>query len=410
MANFLYSARDSLGKIAKAEIAAESMEQARSLLKRQGYFVTSIKEAKGRTKEKQEEERKKVAITFFQKVGLDELVVFSRQFATLVRAGLTLTNTLSTLHDQTNNPLFKKIIDGVIRDVEAGETLSDSFAKYPRVFSSLFVSLVRAGEAGGTLDTVLEEIADYYDKEQDLIQKIRSAFTYPIIVIVIAFGVVLFLLAVVVPVFEQVYKQLNVSLPLPTIILLSISKVIKKFWYLIVLGGIGGFVFYQRFKDTKTGKPMVDNIKLRLPIFGNLNLKTSLSRFARTFGLLVRAGIPIIRCLEIAGGLSVNYYVSQAVSSMIGGVRDGESITDQIKLQKIFPPLLVQMSAVGESTGRIEDMFQETSKFYDREIDHIVKRLTTMIEPILTVGLGVIVGFIAVALYFPMFDLVRAIK
>lgn len=413
MAIFSYTARDLSGKIVKAEIIAQDKNSARVLLKQQGYFVTSLKEisrSSGETATDKAIKRERKIFPFLQRVKLDELVIFSRQFATLVRAGLTLTNVLSTLRDQTSNPFFREVIESVITDVEKGETLSDSFAKHPKVFSNLFVSLVRAGEAGGTLDAVLEEIADYYDKEQDLMQKIRSAIAYPIIVCVIATGVVSFLIMVVVPVFEQVYRQMGISLPIPTQMLISISKVAKKYWYVFLFGIVGSLVFYRRFKETKTGKPIVDNVKLRLPIFGNLNLKTSLSRFSRTFGLLVRAGVPIIKCFEIVGGLSLNYYVAKAILPIIDGIKEGESITDMLKLQKIFPPLLVQMSAIGESTGKIEDMFLETARFYDREIDHIVKRLTTIIEPALTIVLGVIVGFIAVALYFPMFDLVRGIR
>lgn len=419
MAVFNYKARDSASKIVSGSIEAMNPAHARSLLREKGYFVTTIKQhgaSSGGGPAVTVSSAPQVSTGFAsrkfslrRKVKLDDLVIFSRQFATLVRAGISLTTILYTVREQTTNEYFQEILLKVQKDVESGETLSDSFSKHPKVFSPLFISLVRAGELGGVLDEIMEEIATYYEREHDIRQKIRSAFTYPTVVLILAFLVVVFLLSFVVPVFAQVYAQLRAPLPLPTRILIEISKVAKRWWWLIIGGFFGTIGFLRYWSDTPKGRPVIDRIKLQMPVFANLNLKSALTRFTRTFALLLRSGVTIIQALDMVSQITVNVVITSRIASMTGAIQEGESLSAQFKKSTIFPPMLVQMIAVGEETGNLENMLLATAEFYDREVDYIVRRLTTLIEPLLTVLLGVIVGFIAISLYLPIFSLIENI-
>lgn len=418
MPSYNYVARDQRGKIVKGNIEAPSLTNARTTLRQQGFFVTSIKEFKSKSATTIKkttitiDDGKKVYthLSFFEKVSLNELVIFSRQFATLIKAGLSITQTLSTLREQSESKKLKEIITKVIFDIESGETLSDAFEKYPKTFSHFFISLIRAGESAGILDEVLEEIADYYEKEQDIRQKVKAAFTYPTIVLTMAFLVILIMLKFVVPVFDKVYSQLDVPLPAPTQFLIYLSHIISRLWYIIIIVVVGLVLFYIWFRDTPTGRPIIDRIRLQIPLFSILTLKTSLYRFSNTFGLLLQSGLSILTAMEVVQELAINVVISEAIKKIAAGISEGENISTQMKSFSIFPPMLIQMVAVGEETGKLDNMLISAGKFYEREIEYLVKRLTTLIEPILTVILGVIVGFIAVSLYLPIFNLVSAVK
>lgn len=422
MSVFAYKARDSSSKIVSGSIEASNAGHARALLREKGYFATAIKpQGMSQTSASSPQvtrnaaspsaglSARKFSFSFARKVKLDDMVIFSRQFATLVRAGLSLTAILYVVREQTLNEYFQEVLSKVQKDVESGETLSDAFSKHPRVFSKLFVNLVRAGELGGVLDEIMEEIATYYEREHDIIQKIKSAFTYPTVVLILAFFVVVFLLSYVVPVFANVYEQLRAPLPAPTRMLMGISKVVKKWWWLIIGLFFGSIAFYRYYKETPKGRPVVDRIKLQMPIFANLNLKSALARFSRTFALLLKSGVTIIQALDMVSQITVNSVITERIVRMIGPIQEGESLSSQFKKSPIFPPMLVQMIAVGEETGNLENMLMSASNFYDREVDYIVRRLTTLIEPLLTVFLGIIVGFIAISLYLPIFSLIENI-
>lgn len=415
---FAYKGRDTGSKTVSGSVEAANPAHARSLLREKGYFVTALKEQAGKgvaaaagtaAVSKGSGSGLSYKFSFFKKkVKLDDLVIFSRQFATLVRAGLSITTILSTVREQTASEYLQEVLQRVQRDVEAGETLSDAFSKHPAAFSSLFVSLVRAGELGGVLDQVMEEIANYYERDHDLRQKIKSAFTYPAVVLILAFLVVVFLLSYVVPVFAQVYSQLRTQLPLPTRILVAISKIAQKWWWLIIGSFFGSIMFYNYYKESPKGRPVVDRIKLQMPLFANLNLKSSLARFSRTFALLLGAGVTMIQAIEMVSEVAINSVVSSRISNMSGPIQEGESLSAQFRKSALFPPMLVQMVTVGEETGNLESMLLTAANFYDREVDYIVRRLTTLIEPLLTVLLGFIVGFIAISLYLPIFNLINA--
>lgn len=419
MAVFLYKARDTGSKVVSGTIEANNAAQARALLRERGYFVTTIRQQGSAAA--QPAARNAVAVSsdtaslasrkfsFRRKVKLDDLVIFSRQFATLVRAGISLTTILYTVREQTTNEFFQEVLIKVQRDIETGDTLSDAFSKHPQVFSSLFVSLVRAGELGGVLDEIMEEIANYYEREHDIIQKIRSAFMYPAVVMVLAFVVVVILLWKVVPVFAKVYEQLRAPLPLPTRMLIEMSHVVEKWWWLIIGLFFGSISFYRYYKETPRGRPIIDRIKLQVPIFANLNLKSSLARFTRTFALLLRSGVTIIQAIDMVSQITLNTVITSRIANMIKPVQEGESLFNQFKKSSIFPPMLVQMIAVGEETGNLENMLISASNFYDREVDYIVRRLTILLEPLLTVLIGIVVGFIAISLYLPIFSLIEHI-
>lgn len=415
---FVYKGRDTASKTVSGSVEAANPAQARTLLREKGYFVTALKEqsskgtggaARAAAPSGRETAFSANFTLFKKKVKLDDLVIFSRQFATLVRAGLSLTSILSTVREQTTNEYLQEVLQRVQRDIEGGETLSDAFAKHPSVFSKLFISLVRAGELGGVLDQVMEEIANYYERDHDLRQKIKSAFTYPTVVLVLAFFVVVFLLSYVVPVFAQVYSQLRAELPLPTRMLVSVSKTVQKWWWLIIGMFFGSIAFYRYYKETPKGRPVVDRIKLQMPLFANLNLKSSLARFSRTFALLLGSGVTIIQAIEMVSEVAINSVISSRISSMRVPIQEGETLSTQFRKSAVFPPMLVQMVSVGEETGNLENMLMIAADFYDREVDYIVRRLTMLIEPLLTVFLGVVVGFIAISLYLPIFNLISVL-
>lgn len=399
-----YTARDRRSRVVRGELEAENEQQLRNLLRERGIYVTKVKPRTAQARVQP------ATALFSPKVKLDDLVVFSRQFATLTRAGLNLTAVMDTLRNQTTNVKMQQVLTQIQQDVQSGESLGNAFARHEKIFTPIFVSLVAAGEAGGVLDEILDEVAIYFEKEQDLRQRIRSAFAYPTVVMVVATLIVIFLLWKVVPVFEKVYSQLNVPLPLPTIILVQLGKFMQQWVWLVFLSLAGLFLFYQWFKNSKTGKPVVDRLKLQMPLFANLNLKTSLTRFTRTFALLVRAGVPILQALQTVSSIRINFVIMKAISEMQDGIREGESVAAELRKRPIFPPLLVQMAAVGEETGNMEEAFFAVADYYEREVDYLVRRLTSVLEPALTVILGVIVGFIALALYLPIFNVVQAIR
>lgn len=413
MPKFAYVARDRRSRVVKGEIDALDLREARLLLREQGLFATKIEGQTTQTaasRSRAAQEQRTYWNPLRRKVKLDDLVVFCRQFATLVRSGLNLTAVMSTLEEQSENPALRRILRDVHQWVQGGESLGEAFGRYAKSFTPLFVSLVKAGETGGVLDELLEEMAVYFEKEQELRQRIRSAFTYPSVVMTIAIGVVIFLLAYVVPVFDNVYQKLGAPLPLPTIILIRIGNVMQRGWPVVLAALAGSFVFYQYAKDSSWGRPILDRVKLQVPVISNLVLKSSLARFSRTFALLVRSGVAIVPALEVVQKVDLNTLVAESVKEMQDGIREGESIRAEMKRQAIFPPLIVQMTAVGEETGNLEESLFSVAGYYDREVDFIVRRLTTLLEPMLTLFLGVIVGFIAIALYLPIFSVVQMVR
>ncbi|MDR7433834.1 MAG: type II secretion system F family protein [Armatimonadota bacterium] len=403
MAVFRYSARDSSGRVLTGTIEADNEAMVVAKLQEMGFFITRL-----------EEERRRfdlgVAFRRFQRIGLRDLTVFSRQFATMVNAGLSIVRTLTILESQTENARLREIIGVVRRDVEEGSPLSDAMAKHPDAFSSLVVNMVRAGEVGGVLDDVLQRIASFFEKDLALRQKVRAAITYPLVVFTFAVGIVLFLVFFILPQFVAFFEGLDLVLPLPTRILMATTRFMTARWYvllaLIVLL-VYGFRSYIR---TPEGRMWWDRWKLNMPLFGPLVRKVSISRFSRTFATLLASAVPIIQALDVVGRAVDNKVFEKATEQVKSSIREGESISGPLQQSGIFPPMVIHMVSVGEETGNLDGMLQKVADFYDQEVETMLSQLTSILEPLLILFLGVIVGFIVLSFYLPLYQLITGIR
>jgi type IV pilus assembly protein PilC len=344
------------------------------------------------------------------KVKLKDLAVFSRQFATMVNSGLPLLRTLSILEEQTESTQLKKVLTEVRLDVERGNSLSGALGAHQRTFPALYVSMCRAGETAGNLDQVLLRLADTLESEVSLRHKIKSAMTYPIVVFSLVILILAAMLLFVVPTFEDLYSSLGGTLPLPTRILLSVSEAFRNFFWLFILVIVGGIFLFRRWLKTERGRRAFDRFKLRVPIFGTLFQKTALARFARTLGVLSKSGVPILQSLEIVQDTVKNSVVADAVRDVQSGVKEGESIAAPLANHKVFPPMVVQMMAVGEETGALDSMLEKIADFYEEEVAAAVESLTALIEPVMIAVVGGAVGLIVISLYLPLFRIIELIK
>ena len=344
------------------------------------------------------------------RVKLKQIAVFCRQFATMVNSGLPILRALSILADQTQSAELAKVLVQVRTDVEQGSSLSGAMGKHPKAFNNLFISMVKAGETGGVLDDVLLSLASQIEKEVELRRKIKSAMTYPVVVVALVTLILAAMLLFVVPQFETIYTNLGGQLPLPTRILLGVSEAFRKYWYVIALGvGIGAFVF-RRYKKTDQGRARVDALKIRIPVFGPLFHKVALARFSSTLGMLLRAGVPILQALDNVKETVNNRVIADAVDDVKASVREGESIAKPLGKHKVFPPMVVQMLAVGEETGAVDTMLDKVAEFYNNEVTATVEALTSLIEPLLIAIIGGMVGAAVIALYMPMFNIINLIQ
>lgn len=344
-----------------------------------------------------------------KKVSIDDIVVFTERFSAMISAGLPIIRCLDTLAEQTENPALKKVIREICLDIEGGETLSGSLTRHPRVFSNFYVNMVKAGEAGGFLDEVLQKVAEYLDKEQTLRRNIKKAFAYPIIVLCAAAIVVSFLVIFIVPIFAKVYTKMGIALPIPTILLVQVSRIVAHYWWAI-LAAIGLAIFgYRGVYATKKGRLTIDRFKLDFPVFGALNRKVAISRFIRTFGSLFASGVAIMEALSVVKEITGNKVIAGVIDDVQNSVMQGRKIAEPLSEEKLFPPMVVQMVAAGEEAGAMDVMLKRSADFLDRDIDYTVDKLVARLEPLLTVFLAVIVGFIAMAIYLPMFDLIAGV-
>lgn len=400
---FEYQVRDKSGKDLTATKEAMDMNTLVSELKRQDYIVISIKETKGKHVRQQKRGRAK-------KVKLDDLVVFSRQMATMVEAGIPLVQTLDILSDQTENFSFQEIIKKVKVDVESGKSLSEAMTTYKKIFSHLFVSMVKAGESAGALDEILDRLATYLEKMGNLQKKIRAAMVYPISVISIALIITTLMLTFIVPKFAEIYSSLNAKLPVMTQMLIDFSYILKSqlIW---VLAGLAAVIFAIRLAiNTPQGRFLWDRLLLRLPVFGVLLLKSSVSKFARTLSTLSKSGVPILNALEIVGSTAGNKVIEQAVLNARNSIREGEGISGPLEASGIFPPMVTRMISVGEETGELEEMLAKIADFYESQVDTAVEGLSSLLEPIIIAFLGIVIGGIVIAMFLPILNLVQAIK
>lgn len=395
---YKYSVRDRAGKLVNGELAAETESAVVQRLKSMGYAPVSISEAHSGL-------NKELTIPGFgNKVKLKELAIFSRQFATMINSGLSLMRALSILAEQTESKELARVISEVRNEVEAGAALSISMAKHPKVFPPLMVNLCKAGEIGGFLDAVLLQIAENYEAEVKLRSKIKSAMTYPIVVGCIAIVAMTIMLTFVVPSFAKIFSSLGSKLPAPTQILVDISHAMKFILPLMVIGAITFVVVWNRIKHREDVRKVVDPLKLKIPVFGMLFQKVAIARFARNLGTMIRSGVPILQALDIVADTTGNWTITTAVRDVQDSVRQGESLTQPLSQHEVFPPMVVQMMAVGEETGALDTMLAKIAEFYDQEVEATTESLTALIEPIMIAVLGGLVGSMIVCLYLPIFD------
>jgi type IV pilus assembly protein PilC len=398
---FNYKVRDRSGNLVTGSLVADSEGLVLQRLREMGYTpldVTKVKKGLGAFE------------IGGKKVKLKQLAIFSRQFATMVNSGLPILRGLSILSEQTESRELSRVLVAARLDVEQGSSLSQSLQKHPKVFDDLYVSMIRSGETGGSLDDTLLRIASLLEREVRLRGKIKSAMTYPIAVVGLVLLIMAAMLLFVVPQFKTIYGQIGSTLPLPTRVLLGASNMLKGYWYLFILGTVGFRFLFRRYRASDSGRDLIDAAKLRTPVFGPLFHKTYLSRFSSTLAMLLHSGVPILSALDIVSDTVNNRVLSRAVVDVQNSVREGESIAKPLSKHSVFPPMVVQMIAVGEETGQVDVMLEKVAEFYDQEVEAAVDSLTSLIEPLLIAIIGAFVGASVIALYMPMFQVIKLIK
>ena len=403
MATFVYTARDISGRVITGAIEGDSEQAVVGRLKENGYFITSLRRQMRRI-------RVEDLLHRLGGVRLKDLVVFTRQMATMINAGLTITMCLSILEAQSANKRLVEVITLLRQDVESGLPLSDALAKHPDEFSNLYVNMVRAGETGGVLDEVLTRLAALLEKELALRQKVRAAMVYPTVIASAAILIVSFIVFFILPKFAALFLDLDIALPGPTRFLIWVTQTLHRFWYIFLLGFISGIFGLRSYIQTTKGRAWFDRFKLRMVLFGNINRNVVMTRFSRTLGTLTNSGVPILQALDVVAKAVDNVVISQAVSAVRASIREGETIAGPLQASGMFPPMVVQMVSVGERTGALDSMLAKVADFYDTEVEYAVAGLTSILEPALIMVLGGVVGFIVIAFYLPLFNLVGAIK
>jgi type IV pilus assembly protein PilC len=393
---YSYKVRDARGRFTEGKVEALSEAAVAERLRSMGYVPLEVRPANAGMQREITLRRKK-------RVKTKDLAVFSRQFATMIDAGLSMLRALTIMSEQVESPELRRVLRGVKQDVEAGHSLSASFARSPTVFPPLMVSMTRAGEAGGFLDVAMRQIADNFEAEVRLRGKIKAALTYPTVVFCLAIVMCVGLLVFVVPVFEGMFTDLGGELPLPTRILVFLSRAMRFLLPLLVVATFAGLWAWRRYGRTERVRNVVDPLKLRIPVFGNLFQKLALARFARNLGTLLSSGVPILQSLDIVSETTGSVVIGRALAEVQQSVRRGESVAGPLAEHEVFPPMVVQMIASGEETGAIDQMLTKIAEFYDQEVEATTEALTALIEPLMIAFLGAIVGSMIIALYMPIF-------
>jgi type IV pilus assembly protein PilC len=403
MALYTYRAMDKQGEIVQDKTEGPGQMAVVQELRQQGLLVIDVKEQSVAQKD---------ILAPFKGIRLGDLVVFSRQLATLINAGLPIVRALYVLSEQTNNPKLKDVVVAVRKDVEAGLSLSEALEKHPKVFSRLYTEMVKAGEIGGILDGILLRLADQLERDQDLRRKIRSALTYPVVVLILAILAASFMLIFIVPVFAKMFQDLGGTLPLPTRICMAISDILTSVWGVFVYAGMAlAVVMFLRWKKSESGRKVWGRAVLRIPFkIGDVVKKATLARFSRTLATLSAAGVPILQSIEITATSSGNWVVEKALLKSRDAIREGIPIYKPLETEPVFPPMVTRMIAVGEETGDIDGMLTKIAEFYESEVDAAVKALTSILEPLMIVVVGGIVGAIVISMYLPMFRIFELIK
>jgi type IV pilus assembly protein PilC len=401
MANtYLWKGRSPSGELLSGEYQTESKDELVSYLRKRKIIITSV--------------RSKGAQMAFKmpggnRVAVKDISVFTRQFATMINAGLPLVQCLDILSQQTEKEFLKTSVAKIMADVEGGSTLGEAMAKHPKVFSSLYVNMVEAGEAGGILDVILVRLAQFLEKLDALQRKVKSALTYPAVVACVATGATIFMLMFIIPTFAKMFTDFGGELPLPTRIVIMISDFLRNFWWALGAAVAGTVVGFQRYYKTDNGRYNIDKLMLKVPILGTVIRKGSVARFTRTLGTLISSGVPILQGLEITARTAGNKVVEKAVLATRESISQGNTISEPLKECGVFPPMVTSMIAVGEQTGALDEMLDKIASFYDSEVDTAVDALTAIIEPVMIVVMGIVVGGMLIAMYLPMFKLVTVV-
>ncbi|MEK7399748.1 MAG: type II secretion system F family protein [Candidatus Poribacteria bacterium] len=396
MPKFSYIARDTNGTLYKGAVDAVDKKEVRLILRQKGFYPTIIKNVRQWKK-----------INLISSISSENVAIFAEQLSVMVDAGITLVRSLTTIAEQTKNEKFRQIINTTRQDVENGSSFADALKKNPKVFSNLFISLVKSGEEGGLLSKSLNQIAEYLENEKQIKRKVKSAFVYPKIVMGLCVIVVIFMVTFIVPKFMVIYNEMKVTLPMPTRIVIGISKFVPKYWWVVLLVTGALYFGYRQFKASKSGRYMIDKAGLYMPVFGNLTRKMVVSRFIKVLSALTASGVPIMNALDIARQVANNGVMDEVVVSIQDSVNAGGGIREPISKSDIFPPMVVQMVGLGEEVGSMGESLDKSSRFLDREIEDHVKRLIVKIEPATTIIIASVVGLILMAIYLPMFDMVK---
>ena len=397
MATFTYTARSFAGEMRTSTLEAQSRDDVIAQLRKQRLNVVKIDEATPKKPKRGH-------------IKMRDIVILTRQFSTMINAGLPLVQAMTILAEQTDNKVLSEVMRKVVFDVESGNTVADALGKHPQAFSNLYVNMVAAGEAGGILDTILMRLATFMEKNDALIRKVKGAMIYPGVIMTVAAIAVTVLLIFVIPVFENLFASAGLALPLPTRVVMGASRFLKGYWY-VVLAGLGTAAFmYRRYAATSSGRLNIDRMLLRVPVLGDVLRKSAVSRFTRTLGTLVSSGVSILDGLEITAKTAGNRVVQDAIMESRASIAGGDTIAAPLKKSGVFPPMVISMISVGEQTGGLDEMLSKIADFYDEEVDAAVSNLLSLLEPVMIVFLGAVVGGMVVAMYLPIFDMINAVQ
>jgi len=397
---FEYTARNLKGDLVKDQVDLPSKDDVVAHLRKNRLVVVQVRVAP----------RAMSMPRFGGGVKTRDVVVFTRQFATMINAGLPLVQALDILAQQTENKTLAGVTRQVVYDVESGQTLADALRKHPKAFSDLYVNMVAAGEAGGILDTILQRLAQFLEKNDAIVRKVKGAMVYPAVILTVAVVAVAVLLIFVIPTFQNMFASVNMELPLPTRIVIGASSVLKNYWWAIIGVMVTAVFAINRYYKTAGGRLQIDGLMLRFPVLGDVLRKSAVSRFTRTLGTLISSGVSILDGLEITARTAGNMVIHNAVMESRQSIAGGDTISAPLQRSKVFPPMVISMIAVGEQTGGLDEMLSKIADFYDEEVDAAVSTMLSLMEPIMIVVLGVVVGGMVVAMYLPIFDMVNAVQ
>lgn len=409
---FAYEAIDTTGKKHKKEMEAGDRNDAIQKIRTMGLRPTMVREKKGSSKSASSgapDEKKSGGFKLFGRVSQAQLTQFTQQLSTLQDAGLPIVRSLKILATQMDAGRFQEQINAITEEVEGGSTFSEALEKYPNTFDHLFVAMVRAGEMGGVLDVILARLSDFMEKSLRLKKKVRGAMIYPIAVMSVAALILGGIMKFVIPNFQSMFKDLGKGLPAMTQLLLTASDFVNSYWWLLPIVGIGGYFAFKAIANTEGGGMMLDKFKLRAPVFGQIVKKSTISRFCRTLGTLIASGVPILEALSIVREAVGNRVIANAISDVHGSIREGETISEPLGASGVFDPLLVNMIDIGEETGELDKMLNKISDNYDLDVDVLVDSLSSLLEPVMIVGMGVAVGFIVIALFLPLISIISSL-